>query len=280
MWSDRDKVRCKDRFKALVPRLAGVRLAGPRTEHAADELAALPDEMPWMRDAVRLVWRDARRSAGAGGGFGLRPLLLDGPPGVGKSHFARRVAALAGVPFASIDIGTGSEGFRVAGLTKGWSSAHPGRPVETVLAEGVGNPVVFVDEIDKGGVMHGTSGKATSAHAALLGLLEPSTAAAWECPFYQVRFDMSRVNWILAGNALAPIPAPLVSRCRVVGLGRLSVADLAAVARREGARRGIESAALDQLAAAVGRQGAGPTPRHVLRLARDLADREGADPPH
>jgi len=62
--------------KQLEARLPGVRLAGPRTEHEADEMAAsLLDELPWMRELIEHVWRGARRSArdgalapGQGGG--------------------------------------------------------------------------------------------------------------------------------------------------------------------------------------------------------------------
>ena len=65
----------------------GVRLARVETEHHADELAAtLHAEFPWMGTATETAWHAMRRSVKAGDpGLRLPPLLLDGPPGIGKS---------------------------------------------------------------------------------------------------------------------------------------------------------------------------------------------------
>ena len=218
------------------------RLAGPTTEHEADELAAaLLDEMPWMREPLEAVWRDARASAAAGRGLHIRPILLVGPPGIGKTHLARSLAERAGVPFTSIDLGVGSESFAVSGVSRGWGSAMMGRPLETILASGIANPVVLVDEIEKGLGGYSTRGTFTSAHNALLPLLEPSTAATFICPYLDTRADLSRVSWFLCANGLRGLPAPLLSRVRVVHLGRLGREDLTRFAAQEARRRGLSA---------------------------------------
>lgn len=88
---------------------------------------------------------DAAPSGCGGRGFALPPVILVGPPGIGKSHFARRLAELAMLPIRMIDVGGGSAGFRISGTEKGWSSEQPGLPVETVLATRIANPVMVVD---------------------------------------------------------------------------------------------------------------------------------------
>ena len=259
--SARDRNRIRNRASALVERRqqrsgmahlrkeeiarlaacrTGVALRGPSTIHAVDELAAaLTTEMPWMASAIEPLWRDARARVGAGKAFGFRPLLLVGPPGIGKTHLLRRLSELSGTPSVMLDAAAAGDGFSLAGAQRTWGSASPGRPVATILDTGCGNPVVFVDEIDKAGVATGTRGTVSSAFHALLGLLEPVSSGRWMCPFHGLTFDMSHVTWVLAANGLGTIPAPLLSRCRVVPLEPLSRAQLLGVALRELERRDL-----------------------------------------
>ena len=138
-----------------------------------------------------------------------------------------------------LDAAAAGDGFSLAGAQRTWGSAAPGRPVATILDTGCGNPTVFVDEIDKAALATGTRGTVSSALHALLGLLEPVSARRWMCPYYGLSFDMSHVTWVLAANGLGPIPAALLSRCRVVPLEPLSRAQLLGAAARELERRDL-----------------------------------------
>ncbi len=152
----------------------------------------------------------------AGGvGLHLPPIILAGPPGIGKSWFARSIAEAVSLPNRVIDVGAGTAAFRIAGTEKGWSSVQPGLPVETMLQTHVANPLMIVDEIDKAGTIYRVNGNSSSLTTALLGLLDPGTAPQFECPGLRVRFDMSRVIWVLTANDADRIPAPLRDRCRV-----------------------------------------------------------------
>ncbi|MCL3883570.1 AAA family ATPase [Marivita sp. GX14005] len=205
----------------------GARLSGPATANDVHVLAAaLHAESGWMRDVSTWIMQQMlRHVAGGGRGFALPPVILAGPPGIGKSHYARKLADLAGTPVRMIDVGGGSAGFRISGTEKGWGTEQPGVPVETILARKVANPLMIVDEIDKAGIARSTRGSSTSIVTSLLQMLETGTARHFECPFHRIAFDMSRVVWIMTANDVDRIPAPLRDRSRLFILPKLSAVD-------------------------------------------------------
>jgi len=154
------------------------KLSGPTTPDDVHHLvAALHAESGWMREVSTWIMRQMLQHV-ASGGRGLAPpppVALVGPPGIGKSHYARKLAELAGLPVRMIDVGAGSAGFRISGTEKGWGTAQSGLPVETMLATRVANPLMIVDEVDKAGTAHDTHGTSTSLTTSLLQMLEPGT---------------------------------------------------------------------------------------------------------
>lgn len=223
-------VKADERPAIIALAQQGGKLGGPGTEDDVYQLVAtLHAESPWMRDVSSWIMRQMLRHLGSGGyGFALPPVILAGPPGIGKSHYARTLAQLAEVPVRMIDVGGGSAGFRIAGTEKGWGTAQTGIPVETLLASRVANPIMVVDEIDKAGTTYRMSGGSSSLTTSLLQLLEPGTARHSECPYFRVPFDMSRVVWIMTGNEIERVPAPLRDRSRVFILPSLSADDAVA----------------------------------------------------
>ena len=71
----------------------GATVSRVSNEHVADVLAAaLHEEMPWMGPATEHIWHAMRQSVRKGlPSIQFAPLLLFGPPGIGKSHWARRL---------------------------------------------------------------------------------------------------------------------------------------------------------------------------------------------
>jgi hypothetical protein len=205
----------------------GGRLSGPsRVDDVHRLVADLHAESPWMRDVSSWIMNQMlQHVASSGHGFALPPMILAGPPGIGKSHFARTLAKLVGVPMRMIDVGGGSAGFRISGTEKGWGTAQSGVPVETLLASSVANPIMVVDEVDKAGTTYNSKGTSSSLTTSLLQLLEPSTAQHFECPYLRVSFDLSRVVWIMTANEIEHVPAPLRDRSRVFNLPPLSAED-------------------------------------------------------
>ena len=190
------------------------------TAARADEIAAaLHARAPWMAAASSIVMSELRRRTADGpGGAGAPPMILTGPPGIGKSAWARHLAELLGVPAIQIDLGaTQSGAFSLVGVERGWGTETPGSLVRTILAERIVNPVVIVDEIGHASTsIPTTRGSIAGMIPALMSLIEPTTARSWTCPFLQLDMDMSRVTWVMTTNAHDHLPRPLLDRCRVV----------------------------------------------------------------
>ncbi|MFD1807965.1 hypothetical protein ACFSHQ_06695 [Gemmobacter lanyuensis] len=100
-----------------------------KDEHWADEVAAaIHDDMPWMAKASEYVWHGLRRAAQRQEAISFRPLILNGPAGIGKSVWARSLAKALELPMADIDASKGGAGFSLVGVERGWSTAQAGRP--------------------------------------------------------------------------------------------------------------------------------------------------------
>ena len=79
----------------------------------------------------------------------LAPMLLLGDPGIGKTHFAKRISKLLGTGFGFISMSSLTAGWIIGGASSQWKNAKPGKVFETFLRGEYANPVMVVDEIDK-----------------------------------------------------------------------------------------------------------------------------------
>ncbi|MBB3995500.1 hypothetical protein GGR95_003156 [Sulfitobacter undariae] len=197
-----------DDRKRLSSLSGGVVVSRVPTEHDADVLASvLHDEMPWMAPATEHIWHALRKSVrGDQPGFQFAPLLLLGSPGIGKSHWARRLGELLEVPTTVVDATGEPASFALVGSQRGWSNAGPGKIIESIVAAKCANPIIVVDEVEKAGEVLSNNGSRFSLTDALLPLLERMTASTWQCPYYRIKCDMSWVGWVLTANTWKGCP--------------------------------------------------------------------------
>jgi hypothetical protein len=204
-----------DKYRCLTEPL---QLRGDLTKANAKALLdTLRSEYPWADDLLSDIETALTLSLASNRPWlSLAPLLLVGPPGVGKTRFARRLAELTGVPIRTVNAGGSSDSRDFSGTARGWGTAHPARIVEILRETQTANPIVLVDEIDKAGGGD-RNGRIT---ATLLTMLEPETRARFYDEALGTCVDLSHVNWILTANDLQSLGRPLLSRVRVVHMPR------------------------------------------------------------
>lgn len=179
---------------------------------SADLRADLLREFPWLGDAIAQLCDDLElQEAVSGAAIRVRPLVLLGAPGCGKSRLLNRLVDLHGG--MSINMAGMSDNRLIAGTARGWSTQYPAAVSVAAARSAMANPIVGLDELDKIGELDGRNG---DPRQTLLTLMEPTTAKAWLDEGLGAAIDASRVSWVATANDKSRIPALLRSRLRFV----------------------------------------------------------------
>lgn len=210
-----DAARLSDSRKVMSDRFAILKTPLPLTPVASRQaldgpFRELTREMPNFRMVIERINDELAlaRCTSSQGALRLPPLLLVGPPGVGKTRFAARLAACLGLPWSCLALAGSSDSRELAGTARGWSSAHPGWPVEQLVQLGSANPMLVIDEIDKAG----GSDRNGRASMSLLTLLERRTSRTYHDECLGGPIDLSGISWICTANSTTGLPEPLLSR--------------------------------------------------------------------
>jgi ATP-dependent Lon protease len=174
------------------------------------DMAALYEQLPNFTDALDDVKRHVALSQDCRDGLEVTPMLLLGPPGIGKTHFARKLADLLGTGMSLVPMSSMTAGWLLSGASSQWKGAKPGKVFEALVDGQYANPVIVVDEIDKA-----SADAQYDPLGALYSLLEHDTAGAFMDEFAEVAIDASQVIWIVTANDARCIPEPILNRMNV-----------------------------------------------------------------
>lgn len=169
----------------------------------------LADEFPNFTEVVGFYAEQAAISKISGKGrVRLPPVLLLGPPGVGKTVFSMALAERLGVAQFAVSFSGLSNAGVLSGLSGYWGNGRQGQVFDSLLQGNHMNPVFLLDEIDKSA----GSGSHRNPQAPLHQLLEMENAKVFIDEFVEIPIDTSWFTWICTANDAEEIPLSLRSR--------------------------------------------------------------------
>jgi ATP-dependent Lon protease len=174
-------------------------------------------EFPYAADVIDFVLADlVGRTT-----IRLRPLLILGKPGAGKTFFVRKLSEALQLPSIWRTDCSRADGPVFGGTDRRWHTAEPCHPLLAVAQARIGNPLMLLDELEKAG--RSELGRLWDC---LLGLCEFETSCRYPDPALQVPVDLSQISYVATANTLDPLPSPLRDRMRVIQFPEPGAKDL------------------------------------------------------
>lgn len=191
----------RTQFKALEGR--HIPLVG--CTEPAGVYADISERYPWAERAISSMIKEVGRRPIVR----LRPTLLVGPPGSGKTKLAMELATALGLrPTKFSCAGVADASF--AGTSRQWGSARASVLLQAIQRSMIANPTIVLDEIEK----TATEKRNGSLLDSLLDFLERDNAARVFDPALECPIDLSGVVYIATANSLAGLPAAIADRFR------------------------------------------------------------------
>lgn len=180
------------------------------------EISALRVNYPQFSSVLDYVAGCAAIAACGDRVLRMTPILLTGGPGVGKTAFSAALAQLIGSSFLKIDMASAQNNADLAGTSAFWANARPSKLFSLFTTEELnsrevyGNPMVFMDEIDK--AAQASAGMQYDPLAPLYGLLEKHSARSYADQCIGVALNVSETLFVATANCVNPINPALLSR--------------------------------------------------------------------
>lgn len=156
----------------------------------------------------------------------LRPLLLVGEPGCGKTSMLEWLGEKLGLHVSLVACAGANDAGGLSSVTRGWATSRPCLPFQLMSESGTANPFIILDEIDKGTSIGSQNG---SIVGAALNMLSSSGKFFDNCLMANV--DISYVSFMATANDISQVPAPLLDRFTVINVPKPRLEDFDGIIR-------------------------------------------------
>ncbi len=176
-----------------------------------DRLDAIADRAPHLHDVLGIVQRATKLSMRARTALWFPPLCLVGAAGTGKTWVAEQIAGALDLPLGRYSFASGDDSnAALTGRSLTWRSSRIGG-IANLLLNGVGNPVFFLDEIDKA-----ASFRDEDPLDPLHSVLDRTNAQVFSDAYLEFPIRADAVNWILTANEIRHLRPSLTDRMLIV----------------------------------------------------------------
>lgn len=145
------------------------------------------------------------------GGLRSEVICFVGPPGVGKTTFAKSIAKAIGRKYTKISVGGVNDEADIMGHRRAYIGSSPGKIIDGIKRSNSMNPVFVIDEIDK--MTKDIKGDPASS---LLEVLDKEQNKYFSDHYIEEEFDLSKVIFILTANYKEQIPSELYDRLEII----------------------------------------------------------------
>ena len=144
------------------------------------------------KSIVELIGKWICNPNSAGYSFGLC-----GPPGIGKTLFAKAIGKAMGIPFVQITLGGQNDGELLHGHGYTYTSSQPGLIIKKMNEAGNSRCIMYFDELDKACKKHDSN----EIFNILVHLTDPNTNMQFQDRFFQeINFPLNKVLFIFSYN--------------------------------------------------------------------------------
>lgn len=136
------------------------------------------------------------------------PILATGPSGAGRTHAARRLARVAGLPHVIVNLTDPVIAANVASSGQVGEALWASPITVAMAAKRCANPVVSIIGIDKVG---------DDIADGIASMIDPATGRSWSEDKLETEMDFGEVTWIIQCDDITRVPAALRSQAAHIG---------------------------------------------------------------
>lgn len=168
------------------------------------------------------------------------PILLHGPPGVGKTSFVSSVAKALHRKTFKIALGGLDDELELKGCSISYNKAQPGIIIRNVERLGTFSPVIHLDEIDKLGKIS----DASNIEGILLDMLDNDRTNFMDL-YLDIPIDLSNAIFIATANNIEDIRPSLLDRMQIIEIPGYSPSEKKNIVRHYFLKKELATRGLD-----------------------------------